>query len=67
MSDKNLRVNYIFFSSSIKIFHGDLKVFAINMASVPANDLLRIMADLVAVREGIESLEREYCRLNSKS
>lgn len=58
MSNNDLRFNYIFFSGSVRIFHDDLKVFAKNISSVPKEELLILMAGLVAIKEDIESLEK---------
>ena len=64
MSNNDLRFNYIFFRGSVQIFHSDLKVFASNMSSVPKDDLLILMGGLVAIKEDIESIEKDYLSLS---
>jgi hypothetical protein len=64
MSNNDLRFNYIFFRGAIQIFHNDLKVFAENISSVPQEELLFLMAGLVAIKEDIELLEKVYLELN---
>jgi hypothetical protein len=66
MSD-NFRFNYIFFRGAIQIFHSDLRVFTENMSSVSEDNLLPLIAGLVAIKENIELVEREFLRLYPKS
>jgi len=63
MSD-NFRFNHGFFRGAIQIFHSDLKVFAQNMSSIPKDELLPLIAGLVAIKEDIELLEKVYLELN---
>jgi hypothetical protein len=59
--------NYIFFNQSIKLFQEDLNKFSQSMFLLPEDILLDLMAELVALKEMLESLESGYLKkINSK-
>ena len=60
MKNDNFRLNHIFFKGSIELFHKDLKIFSEHMSSVSSDELLDLMAYLVAVKEFIEALEIKF-------